>query len=174
MITLVLGGARSGKSAVAEALAGRHGGPVTYVATMDPAGDPELQARVDAHRRRRSASWATVDATDDLAGTLALVHGTALVDSLGPWVARFGGRAGLAEALGTTLCEVLAKRDGDTVVVSDEVGLAVHPSSAEGRHFRDALGALNHAVSAVADTAYLVVAGRALELPPPGPPGPPA
>jgi adenosyl cobinamide kinase/adenosyl cobinamide phosphate guanylyltransferase len=85
-------------------------------------------------------------------------------------VARFGDRAGLAEALGAALCEVLAKRDGDTVVVSDEVGLAVHPSSAEGRHFRDALGSLNHAVSAVADMAYLVVAGRAIELPPPGPP----
>lgn len=170
MITLVLGGARSGKSAVAEDLAARHGGPVTYVATMDPSGDSELEERVDAHRQRRDASWATVDATDDLAGTLALVQGTALVDSLGPWVARFGGQAGLAGALGATLCEVLAKRDGDTVVVSDEVGLAVHPSSAEGRHFRDVLGALNHAVAAVADKAYLVVAGRALELPPPGPP----
>jgi adenosyl cobinamide kinase/adenosyl cobinamide phosphate guanylyltransferase len=65
---------------------------------------------------------------------------------------------------------VLVKRDGDTVLVSDEVGLAVHPSSAEGRWFRDALGLLNHAVAAVADKAYLVVAGRALELPPPGPP----
>jgi adenosyl cobinamide kinase/adenosyl cobinamide phosphate guanylyltransferase len=170
VITLVLGGARSGKSAVAEALAARGGAPVTYVATMDPSGDAELQARVDAHRQRRDASWATVDATDDLAGTLALVQGTALVDSLGPWVARFGGRAGLVEARAVTLCEVLAKREGDTVVVSDEVGLAVHPSSAEGRSFRDALGVLNHAVSAVADRAFVVVAGRALELPPAGPP----
>ncbi len=170
MITLVLGGARSGKSAVAEALAARGGAPVTYVATMDPSGDPELQVRVDAHRRRRAASWATVDATDDLAGTLARVHGTALVDSLGPWVARFGGGAGAVEARAATLCGVLAMRDGDTVVVSDEVGLAVHPSSAEGRSFRDAIGVLNHAVSAVADKAYFVVAGRALELPPPGPP----
>ena len=170
MITLVLGGARSGKSAVAEALAARGGAPVTYVATMDPSGDAELQARVDAHGQRRDASWATVDATDDLAGTLALVHGTALVDSLGPWVARFGGRAGLVEARAAALCEVLAKRAGDTVVVSDEVGLAVHPSSAEGRAFRDALGVLNHAVSAVADRAFVVVAGRALELPPAGPP----
>jgi adenosyl cobinamide kinase/adenosyl cobinamide phosphate guanylyltransferase len=170
VITLVLGGARSGKSAVAEALAARGGSPVTYVATMDPSGDAELQARVDAHRERRDASWATVGATDDLAGTLTLVHGTALVDSLGPWVARFGGGADLVEAQAAALCEVLAERDGDTVVVSDEVGLAVHPSSEEGRCFRDALGQLNQAVSAVADKTYLVVAGRALELPPPGPP----
>ena len=170
MITLVLGGARSGKSAVAEALAARRGSPVTYVATMDPSGDSELEARVDAHRQRRDPSWATVDATDDLAGTLVLVRGTALVDSLGPWVARFAGGAGVVEARAAALCDVLVKRDGDTVLVSDEVGLAVHPSSAEGRCFRDALGLLNHAVSAVADKAYLVVAGRALELPPPGPP----
>ena len=170
MITLVLGVARSGKSAVAEALAARRGAPVTYVATMDPSGDPELLARVEAHRVRRDASWATVDATDDLAGTLALVRGTALVDSLGPWVARLDGRAGSVEARAAVLCEVLGTRDGDTVLVSDEVGLAVHPSSAEGRCFRDALGLLNHAVSAVADDAYLVVAGRALTLPPPGPP----
>jgi adenosylcobinamide kinase/adenosylcobinamide-phosphate guanylyltransferase len=170
VITLVLGGARSGKSAVAEALAARGGPPVTYVATMDATGDAELQARVAAHRARRDASWATVDATDDLAGTLTRVRGTALVDSLGPWVARFGGGADQVAARAATLCEVLAGRDGDTVVVSDEVGLAVHPSSPEGRCFRDALGLLNHAVSAVADKAYLVVAGRALELPPPGPP----
>jgi adenosyl cobinamide kinase/adenosyl cobinamide phosphate guanylyltransferase len=111
-----------------------------------------------------------VDATNDLAGTLTRVRGTALVDSLGPWVARFGGGADLATARAAALCEVLAERDGDTVVVSDEVGLAVHPSSREGRCFRDALGLLNHAVAAVADKAYLVVAGRALELPPPGPP----
>jgi adenosylcobinamide kinase/adenosylcobinamide-phosphate guanylyltransferase len=170
VITLVLGGARSGKSAVAEAMAARGGPPVTYVATMDPAGDAELQARVAAHRERRDASWATVDATDDLAGTLTRVRGTALVDSLGPWVARFGGGADQVAARAAALCEVLAGREGDTVVVSDEVGLAVHPSSPEGRCFRDALGLLNHAVSAVADKAYLVVAGRALELPPPGPP----
>jgi adenosyl cobinamide kinase/adenosyl cobinamide phosphate guanylyltransferase len=170
VITLVLGGARSGKSAVAEALAARGGPQVTYVATMDPSGDAELQARVDAHRERRDASWTTVDATDDLARTLTLVHGTALVDSLGPWVARFGGGADPVEGQAAALCEVLAERDGDTVVVSDEVGLAVHPSSKEGRWFRDALGLLNHAVSEVADKVYLVVAGRALELPPPGPP----
>jgi nicotinate-nucleotide--dimethylbenzimidazole phosphoribosyltransferase len=170
VITLVLGGVRSGKSAVAEALAARGGPQVTYVATMDPSGDAELQARVDAHRERRDASWTTVDATDDLARTLTLVHGTALVDSLGPWVARFGGGADLVEAQAAALCEVLAERDGDTVVVSDEVGLAVHPSSKEGRWFRDALGLLNHAVSEVADKVYLVVAGRAVELPPPGPP----
>ncbi len=168
MITLVLGGARSGKSAVAEELAARHGSPVTYVATMDPRGDADLEARVAAHRRRRSPSWDTVDAGDDLPGVLAGLRGTVLVDSLGPWVAAEMAHepATVSAALSAALCG----RSGDTVVVSDEVGLAVHPSTEEGRRFRDALGAVNHAVSAVADRAYLVVAGRALPLPPPGTP----
>jgi nicotinate-nucleotide--dimethylbenzimidazole phosphoribosyltransferase len=168
VITLVLGGARSGKSAVAEALVARHAGLVTYVATMDPAGDPELEARVEAHRQRRDASWETVVVGDDedLADLLTNLRGPALVDSLGPWVARGAGAAADPE----DLCAALTTRDGDTVLVSDEVGLAVHPSSEAGRHFRDALGALNLAVSAVADTVYLVVAGRPLELPPFGPP----
>ena len=174
MITLVLGGARSGKSAVAEGLVARCARPVTYVATMDPSGDPELEARVDTHRRRRDPSWVTemVGAGGDLAGLLAGLEGAVLVDSLGPWVAGVGGHAGDVEAQCRALCAALVARMGDTVLVSDEVGLAVHPSSAEGRLFRDALGAVNHAVSAVADAAYLVVAGRALELPPPGVPGP--
>jgi adenosyl cobinamide kinase/adenosyl cobinamide phosphate guanylyltransferase len=166
VITLVLGGARSGKSAVAEALTAAHGPPVTYVATMDAAGDPELVARVEAHRKRRDPAWVTVDAGDDLAGLLRSLRGTVLVDSLGPWVAAWLGNED-ADADPEALCAALRSRSGDTVVVSDEVGLGVHPSTAEGRVFRDALGAVNHAVSAVADRAFLVVAGRPLALPPP-------
>lgn len=176
MITLVLGGARSGKSEVAEALAARRGTPVTYVATMDPTGDPELEAKVAAHRQRRDPSWVTVhvgEGDDDLAALLGRLPGTVLVDSLGPWVAQAGDGAtsnGEGDTRVAALCEALRQRAGDTVLVSDEVGLAVHPSSAAGRTFRDALGALNHAVSGAADKVYLVVAGRALELPPAGPP----
>ena len=167
MITLVLGGARSGKSSLAERLASRHEPPVTYVATLETGGDAELEARVEAHRGRRDPAWVTVDAGDDLAGLLRDHTGTVLVDSLGPWVA-----SGFERAVddGAALCAALQERAGDTVLVSDEVGLAVHPSSAEGRIFRDVLGTLNHAVSAVADRVYLVVAGRALALPPAGPP----
>jgi nicotinate-nucleotide--dimethylbenzimidazole phosphoribosyltransferase len=180
VITLVLGGARSGKSAVAEELASALPAPVTYVATMDPRGDPDLEARVAAHRARRDRNWQTKEAGDHLAEMLASLSGTVLVDSLGPWVASAGMGLGTAPGtapgtgLGTTgidvgaLCDALQARTGDTVVVSDEVGLAVHPSSKEGRIFRDALGTVNRAVSAIADAAYLVVAGRALALPPPG------
>jgi nicotinate-nucleotide--dimethylbenzimidazole phosphoribosyltransferase len=163
MISLVLGGTRSGKSAFAERLVSRHDGPVTYVATMMAGGDPDLEARIEAHRQRRDATWETVEAGDDLPRVLAARRGTVLVDSLGPWVAAAGLGVDDRE-----LCASLLGRTGDTIVVSDEVGLSVHPSTEEGRRFRDALGAVNHAVSAVADRVYLVVAGRALELPPVG------
>jgi nicotinate-nucleotide--dimethylbenzimidazole phosphoribosyltransferase len=134
---------------------------------MIPAGDPDLEARIAAHRRRRDPTWETVDAGDDLPQLLAALRGTVLVDSLGPWVAAAGagGRSGVG-ADDRGLCAALLERPGDTIVVSDEVGMAVHPSTEEGRRFQDALGSANHAVSAVADRVYLVVAGRPLELPP--------
>ncbi len=174
MITLVLGGTRSGKSAVAEELAARHEPPVTYVATMVTAGDAELEARVAAHRRRRDPAWVTLEAGDDLAGLIGTLRGTVLVDSLGPWVAAIatgtGGSRSGDGADGASLCDALRTRAGDTVVVSDEVGMSVHPSTEEGRRFQDTLGAVNRTVSAAADRVYLVVAGRPLALPAMGPP----
>ena len=153
-VTLVLGGARSGKSSVAERLVGD--GVVTYVATAVAADMPE---RVAAHRGRRPAHWATVE-TQDLLEALCHTAGTVLVDSLTAWV------AGAPEFTVNTdgLCRVLAEREGDAVVVSDEVGLGVHPSTEVGGLFRDALGLVNQAVAAVADEVLLVVAGRALQL----------
>lgn len=169
MIVLVLGGTRSGKSAAAEAAAARLAGDgaLTYVATarVDP-GDADHAARVDAHRRRRPASWRTVECPDpdELPGVVADASGVVLVDSLGTWVA---AHPDLAVDPGP-LVAALARRAGDTVVVSEEVGLSVHPATEAGRRFADALGTANQAVSAVADHAVLVVAGRALVLPAPG------
>lgn len=161
MITLVLGGARSGKSAVAEELTKRYGPPTTYVATMVTGGDPDLEARVAAHRLRRDPAWTTVEADEDLAQMLADLDGTVLVDSLGPWVAGLDDFGADSEAL----CAALRARDGNTVLVSDEVGMSVHPTTTQGLRFRDALGTVNHAVSSLADQVYLVVAGRVLSLP---------
>lgn len=164
MITLVLGGARSGKSAVAEARAGRLPSPVTYVATMplpDSVPDPELMARIDAHRRRRPETWTTVEAAGrDVAELLGGLEGTVLLDSLGPVVTA----APQMQVDAPALCQALRARQGDTVVVSEEVGLGVHPSSAAGRAFRDGLGALNEAMAAAADEVLFVVAGRVLRL----------
>lgn len=159
-VTLVLGGARSGKSALAERRAGP--GAVTYVATWvsDP-GDGDMAARIAAHRARRPSTWRTVE-TDDPIGAIEACTGTVLVDSLTTWV---GGAPGFSVDQ-VSLCRALAAHDGDAIVVSDEVGFGVHPSTEPGRRFRDALGLVNQAVSAVADEALLVVAGRVLRLDP--------
>ena len=165
MITLVLGGARSGKSEVAERIAARLPAPVTYVATLVPGDDdPDLAERIEAHRARRPAGWRTVEAGPELPALLRSVPGPVLVDGLGPWVA---GSPGMAVDAGA-LCAALTGRGADTVVVSDEAGLGVHPATQDGRRFRDALGTLNQAVAAVADEVLLVVAGRILRLDPPG------
>jgi adenosylcobinamide kinase/adenosylcobinamide-phosphate guanylyltransferase len=160
-VTLVLGGARSGKSTVAERRAGD--GPVTYVATfLGGADDKDMAARVLAHQARRPSTWTTVETGDLPAAVRGAEPGTLLIDSLTTWVA---GATGFAvDAAG--LCLAMGSHDGDVIVVSDEVGLGVHPSSEDGRRFRDALGMVNQAVSAVADEALLVVAGRVLRLDP--------
>ena len=158
MITLVLGGARSGKSALAERLAGEAGDDVLYVATAEVTDD-DFAARVARHRARRPGTWTTIEAGVDLPATIfGLPRRPLLVDSLGTWVARcpdFAADAGaLADALGGRTA----------VVVSEEAGMGVHPETEIGRRWRDALGDLNQAVAAVADRVLLVVAGRTLEL----------
>lgn len=160
MITFVLGGARSGKSAVAERLALRTGFSVTYVATMTPGEDLDLAVRVAAHQSRRPLDWSTVECGSDLAGAVANIDGVVLIDSLGPWLA---GLPSMTPDVGA-LCAALSARAGDTIVVSDEAGLGVHPSTPMGRDFRDALGTLNQAIARVADVVLLVVAGRILPL----------
>jgi adenosyl cobinamide kinase/adenosyl cobinamide phosphate guanylyltransferase len=135
--------------------------PITYVATLSVGDDPDLASRVERHRQQRPSEWCTVEAGLDLADVLRATSGSVLLDSLGPWVAAHGD----AETIDReALCRALTEREGETVVVSDEAGLGVHPSSPMGRQFRDALGAVNQAVAAVSDRVLLVVAGRALRL----------
>lgn len=162
MITFVLGGARSGKSLVAERLASREGVDVTYVATVNVGDDVDLAERVAAHQRRRLAHWVTVECEGDLADVLERTPGTVLVDSLGPWVASLTSFELDVDAL----CAVLVARSDDTIIVSDEVGMGVHPSTQFGREFRDALGELNQAIASIADNVLFVIAGRVLPLQP--------
>lgn len=161
MIHLVLGGSRSGKSEVAERLAPTLAAPVTYVATATVGrDDPGFVERIQRHRDRRPAAWATVEAGPDLAGALRRCQGTVLVDALGTWVASTPDFAvDLDELL-----RALRAREGSTVIVSDEVGLGVHPSTELGGRFREVLGAVNAGVADVADHVVLVVAGRVLPL----------
>ena len=158
VITLVLGGVRSGKSEVAERLAGP--GPGTYLATALVApGDDDFAGRVARHRARRPASWATVEEPRAVPGVLARLHGPVLLDALGTWIANDPGPDIDA------LVNALVTRRGDTIVVSEEVGLGVHPPTEVGRVFADRLGEANRRVAEVADRCLLVVAGRVIELP---------
>jgi adenosyl cobinamide kinase/adenosyl cobinamide phosphate guanylyltransferase len=161
VITLVLGGVRSGKSEVATELVSAWPAPVTVVATaVCPPGDTDFARRIERHRTARPPDWTTIEEPHDLAGVLAKTAGTVLVDALGTWVANAPG----FEADVAGLCDALGTRAGDTVLVSDEVGLSIHPPTEAGRQFVDALGECNRAVATVADRVLLVVAGRVLEL----------
>jgi adenosylcobinamide kinase/adenosylcobinamide-phosphate guanylyltransferase len=158
VLSLVLGGARSGKSELAESMVD---GDVVYVAT-GVVTDDDMGARIAAHKLRRPPEWETVEAGADLVVALRAIDGSrpVLVDSLGTWVALVEG----FDADGLELASVLRQRAGATVVVSDEVGLGVHPETEVGRRWRDAIGDVNRAVADVADAVLLVVAGRTQRL----------
>jgi adenosyl cobinamide kinase/adenosyl cobinamide phosphate guanylyltransferase len=161
VIVTVLGGIRSGKSQVGETIAARFGDPVTVVvAASPPTDDPGFAARVAAHRARRPPHWTTIECGGALVATVERTSGTLLIDSLGTWVA-----ATEEMSVDTSgLVEALRARRGATVIVSEEVGLSVHPPTELGLRFADAVGAVNAAVVAVSDVALLVVGGRVLRL----------
>ncbi|HTM85711.1 MAG TPA: bifunctional adenosylcobinamide kinase/adenosylcobinamide-phosphate guanylyltransferase, partial [Mycobacterium sp.] len=171
--TLVLGGARSGKSAHAEALlAGQ--AAVTYLATGGVReGDLEWAARIRLHRERRPASWRTVE-TADVAEELRAAVTPLLLDCLGTWLTArmdlhrvWDGGDGL-NAVSADIDELVdAWRACPTVAVavSNEVGSGVVPPTPSGRLFRDLLGVLNARIAAESDQVVLMVAGRPLTLP---------
>ena len=176
--TLLLGGARSGKSREAERLLAAHP-DVTYVATGPGAGDDDASwaHRVAAHQRRRPAHWRTRETRDLPAVLLDAAPGQAvLVDCLTLWVTGLvdeagawddPGKAEAAVAEGTAqLVAALARNRAEVVLVSNEVGLGVVPEHASGRLFRDLLGSVHAEVGASCDEVDLVVAGRVLPLPP--------
>ncbi|OBK90273.1 bifunctional adenosylcobinamide kinase/adenosylcobinamide-phosphate guanylyltransferase [Mycolicibacter sinensis] len=169
---LVLGGARSGKSAHAEALlAGQ--AAVTYLATGGVReGDPEWVERVRLHRARRPASWQTVE-TSDVAEALCAAETPVLLDCLGTWLtARMDLHrvwdGGALDGVHADIDKLVTSwRDCPVraVAVSNEVGSGVVPPTPAGRLFRDLLGVLNARIAAESDDVVLMVAGRPLRLP---------
>lgn len=167
MLTLLLGGARSGKSALAVELGRRHRGPVTFLATC-PALDEDLATRIVRHRSERPP-WPTIEEPYDLAGALGRCgeDDLVIVDCLTLWVSNLSLRGDdddAIEGLAGAAAEVAATRTGPTVTVSNEVGLGLHPDSALGRRYRDLLGRVNQIWAARAGTTLLLVAGRAVRL----------
>jgi adenosylcobinamide kinase / adenosylcobinamide-phosphate guanylyltransferase len=167
-LTFLLGGARSGKSALAVELARKWDGPVSVIATGEP-GDDEMAERIRVHRAERPAGWTTIEEPLDLAAAFGVVPGdtAVVVDCLSLWVANLLGRGDTAdeiEAAGRLLAAQAAEREALTVAVSNEVGLGVVPATELGRRYRDLLGRINADWAAAADKAAFVVAGRMLPL----------
>jgi adenosylcobinamide kinase / adenosylcobinamide-phosphate guanylyltransferase len=166
-ITLLLGGARSGKSALAVEIGRRHSGPVVFVATC-PALDDDLAARIARHRAARP-DWPTIEESVELGPAVGKVDDGALVvvDCLTLWVSNLMLRGDdepeVTEAAAAFVGALLDRR-GPAVVVSNEVGSGVHPAGELGRRYRELLGRVNQIVAAAADTTLLVVAGRAVRL----------
>ena len=167
-MTLLLGGARSGKSALAERLAARWDGPVTVVVTAQ-ARDAEMAERIRRHRAQRPAGWQTIEEPLDLEAALAKAPAEAqvLLDCLTLWVSNLLERGLTDEQVGQlarSAAAAAAARAAPTVVVSNEVGSGIVPADPLSRRYRDLLGQVNAAWAAAAGQALLLVAGRAVPL----------
>lgn len=171
-LTVVLGGARSGKSAWAEHLIAGLGRPVRYVATAEPGSG--MEDRIVRHVARRPAAWDTVVAGPDLAGVLD-GDAAVLIDGLGVWLAS-AQHHGWADPLGRVrgLVTAAASRAAPVVLVIEEAGAGVLPAEPGARAWVDLLGEAAQLAVAASERAVLVVAGRAIALPAVAPLGAPA
>ena len=169
MLTFLVGGARSGKTSLAVRIARSHPGPVTYLATSPRIdGDADLAQRIDRHRDERPGHWRTVEEEVDLATTLADERaGLVILDCLTLWVSNLLWRDHSHDRIeedAAHTAELAARRDAPTVVVSNEVGLGVHPETDVGRTYRDLLGRVNQVWARAAERTLFLAAGRAIEL----------
>lgn len=158
-VTLILGGARSGKSRQGESLIAALPPPWIYVATAE-AWDAEMRARIAEHRARRDTRWQTVEAPLDLPGALqAARDAPVLVDCLTLWLTNLMLGEQDVGAATESLLESLATRRAATVLVGNEVGLGIVPEHRLGRDFRDQAGLLHQRIAARADRVLFMVAG---------------
>ena len=165
-MTLVLGGARSGKSAHAERLVLGSGLSRSYIAT-GRAWDDEMRARIDHHVARRGGGWRTIEEPLALADALAREAGeerAILVDCLTLWITNLMMDGRDVDAEGEALVAMLPELPGRIVLVSNEVGMGIVPENAMAREFRDHAGRLHQRIAAVADGVVLVAAGLPLTL----------
>jgi adenosylcobinamide kinase/adenosylcobinamide-phosphate guanylyltransferase len=165
-LTLLLGGARAGKSKLAGRLASNTGRPVVVIATAEER-DEEMRARIALHRASRPADWTTVEEPLDLEGALSTVPSgsVAILDCLTLWISNemeAGHTDDEVEARARAAAELA--RAGHTVAVSNEVGSGTVPMHPLARRYRDLLGAVNAVWAEAADRTWLVVAGKALRL----------
>jgi len=164
--TLILGGARSGKSALAERLAIRGECDVTVLATA-VAFDADMRSRIEHHRAGRPVTWTTIEEPLHVARAARSASGFMIVDCMTVWTANvLHERWNEAQINGEVeaLIDALIFRFQPTVVVSNEVGLGVHPETELGRSYRDLLGRINSRLAAAAHESLFLVAGRVMRL----------
>lgn len=168
-LTLILGGARSGKSTHALRLAGASGAPVLFVATAE-ARDDEMAAKIARHRAERPAHWRTLEAPLGLAAALAQVPPApvVLVDCVTLWVSNLllaeGASWEGAVAELDALLDWHRASDAELIVVSNEVGWGLVPGDQLSRTYREWLGWFNQRLAAAADQVYLLVAGLPVDM----------
>jgi adenosylcobinamide kinase/adenosylcobinamide-phosphate guanylyltransferase len=172
----IFGGARSGKSSFAEKLASSLGEEVTYIATAE-ALDEEMAARIREHKRRRPASWNTIEEpyrVTDVLETIGKEGGVILIDCLTLLLTNLFYKQATEQDDDTRLKQVLSEINrlaktakecsADVLIVSNEVGLGVVPDYPDGRLFRDLTGWANQIMTQEADNAYFMVSGMALDI----------
>jgi adenosylcobinamide kinase/adenosylcobinamide-phosphate guanylyltransferase len=158
-VTLVIGGARSGKSRHAEQLIGRLAPPWTYIATGQ-AFDDEMRDRIAEHRSRRGDGWRTIEAPIDLASALAqAADAPILVDCLTLWLSNLMLGDHDIQAAISAFEAALGKRAAPTILVSNEVGMGIVPETPLGRRFRDEAGWLNQRIARKAGSVLFMFAG---------------
>ena len=166
-LTLLIGGARSGKSDLAVQIGERHDGPVTFIATAQRFDD-DMSRRIERHRVERP-DWPTVEAPVELRRALTEVpdNHVVIIDCLTLWVSNMMLEEWTESAINeysSATAAVAAARPAPTVVVTNEVGLGIHPANELGRQYRDLLGRVNRTWAEVAQTTLFLVAGRAVSL----------
>ncbi|MEM7695180.1 MAG: bifunctional adenosylcobinamide kinase/adenosylcobinamide-phosphate guanylyltransferase [Pseudomonadota bacterium] len=165
-LVLVIGGARSGKSRHAEALAQQSGAPVTYVATAGPPQDAEMAERIAKHKATRPATWRTVETVDGLGDVITTTTGVVLVDCLTLWLSNLMFADRDLDDARKTLGEALEARAGAVILVTNEVGEGIVPATPLGRRFRDGQGVLNVWAAGKATNVIKMVAGVPLTVKP--------
>ncbi len=170
-LTLILGGARSGKSSFAQTLAQKRGGDdVLFVATAQ-AHDDEMQARITHHRASRPTSWRTLESPREVARALATAPSAHVIvlDCVTLWTSNvlLADENNATARMMREVDELLAwyqSADTQLIIVSNEVGLGIVPDNALARAYRDLLGAVNQKIAKVADEVFLLVAGLPIEI----------
>jgi adenosylcobinamide kinase/adenosylcobinamide-phosphate guanylyltransferase len=163
---LVLGGARSGKSRLAQRRAEEIGGELIYVATAEPLDD-EMVERIARHRADRDGRWRTIECPLALAETIVREQGDGrvlLIDCLTLWLSNLMHAERDIMAATNALAEALGQARGTIILVANEVGLGLVPDNSLGRRFRDEAGRLNQSIATAASEVLFVAAGLALQL----------